>query len=305
MKRIAAVLLAALLFAAASFAEEKGKKGPDDIGNDHPGKGVNFYSLEKEIFLGRQMAREVELQTRLLDDRVIGEYVNRVGQNLVCNSAARVPFTIKVIDSEEVNAFALPGGFMFVNAGLVLKAGSEAELAGVLAHEIAHVAARHGSKQATRGEIANYAGIPLIFLGGWAGYAIRQAAGLAVPVSFLQFSRGMETEADRLGMEYMYKAGYDPTALVDFFEKIETLEKNRPSAIARAFAAHPLTKDRIRHAQKELENDLKARPQYVLDTSEFHDVQRRLEAIEKRRKVMYLVDLPALRQRTSGTARQR
>ena len=168
----------------------------------------------------------------------------------------------------------------------------------MLAHEIAHVAARHASKQATRGEIANYASIPLIFLGGWAGYAIREAAGFAVPMSFLQFSRGMETQADRLGMEYMYKAGYDPTALVDFFEKIETLEKNGGSAIARAFSTHPLTKDRIRRAQKELETDLKARPQYVLDTSEFHDVQSRLDAFEKRRKVIYVVDLPKLRQRT-------
>ncbi len=298
MNLTAAMFLAALLFAPAGFAKEKCRKGPDDIGNDNPGRGVNFYSLEQEIALGRQMAREVELQARLLDDEVVAEYVNRVGQNLARNSAAKVVITIKVIDSDEVNAFALPGGFMFVNAGLVLTAGREAELAGVLAHEIAHVAARHGSKEATRGEISSYASIPLIFLGGWVGYAIREAAGLAVPMSFLQFSRGMETEADRLGMEYMYKAGYDPTAFVDFFEKIETLEKKKPSAIARVFSTHPMTKDRIRNAQKEIQDGLQPRPQYVLDTSEFHDVQRRLEAFEEWRKGAHPADFPTLRQQT-------
>jgi predicted Zn-dependent protease len=300
MNLTTAVLLAALLFAPAGSAKEKCRKGLDEIGNDDPGRGLNFYSLEQEIALGRQMAGEVELNARLLDDQMVGEYVNRVGQNLARNSAAKVPFTIKVIDSEEVNAFALPGGFMFVNAGVILEASREAELAGVLAHEIAHVAARHASKQATRGEIASYASIPLIFLGGWAGFAIREAAGLAVPMSFLQFSRGMEAQADRLGTEYMYKAGYDPAALVDFFEKIETLERRKPSAIARMFSTHPMTKDRIRNVQKEIQDGLQPRPQYVLDTSEFHDVQSRLEALEKRRKGAHPADFPTLRRRTDS-----
>src|SRR5579859_1133170 len=175
-----ALLFALAQFAPVSFATDK-KKDPDQIGNRDVGKGMNFYSLEKEIALGKQLAQEVERQAKIVDDPIIAEYVNRIGQNLVRNSDAKVPFTIKVIDSEEVNAFALPGGFFFVNSGLILKADNEAELAGVMAHEIAHVAARHGTRQATRGEIANLgmiiASIAIPY--GRTGYAIRQGAGLA------------------------------------------------------------------------------------------------------------------------------
>src|SRR5499433_2856516 len=168
---LVAAIAAIGLLASAAFAGDK-KKDPEEIGNRDVGKGVNFYSLEKEIALGKQLAQEVERQAKIIDDPIIAEYVNRVGQNLVRNSDAKVPFTIKVLDSEEVNAFALPGGFFFVNSGLVLKADNEAELAGVMAHEIAHVAARHGTRQATRGTIINYASLPLIFMGGWTGYAL-------------------------------------------------------------------------------------------------------------------------------------
>ena len=261
------------------------KKDPDEIGNRDVGKGVNFYSIEKEIALGKGLAQEVERQAKIVNDPVIAEYVNRVGQNLVRNSDAKVPFTIKVIDSEEVNAFALPGGFFFVNTGLILKADNEAELAGVMAHEIAHVAARHGTRQATRGEIANLASIPLIFMGGWAGYGIRQAASVLVPVGFLKFSRGFESEADMLGLEYMYKSGYDPTAFVDFFEKIETLEKRKPGTMAKVFSTHPMTDDRIKAAQKNIQDLLKAKPEYVVTTSEFNDVKTRLYAMHNRRKI--------------------
>src|SRR5690242_1627127 len=198
--RPAIALMAVALLVPVSFAKDK-KKDPDEIGNRDVGKGVNFYSLEKEIALGKQLAQEVERQAKIIDDPIIAEYVNRVGQNLVRNSDAKVPFTIKVLDSEEVNAFALPGGFFFVNSGLMLKAESEAELAGVMAHEIAHVAARHGTKQATKGELINIASIPLIFMGGWTGYAIRQGAGLAIPLGFLKFSQSMEAEADYLGLQ--------------------------------------------------------------------------------------------------------
>src|SRR6202162_6136637 len=227
--------LAPSLFVSQILAADK-KKDPDEIGNRDVGKGINFYSIEKEIALGKQLAQEVERQAKIIDDPVIAEYVNRVGQNLLRNSDAKVPFTIKVLDSEEVNAFALPGGFFFVNSGLVLKADNEAELAGVLGPEIAHVAARHGTRQATRGTIINYASIPLIFMGGWTGYAIRQGAGLAIPLGFLTFSRGFERAADFLGLQYMYKSGYEPTAFVDFFEKIQSMEKKKPGSFSKVFS---------------------------------------------------------------------
>jgi predicted Zn-dependent protease len=277
-------LTAISLLAFSLFAADK-KKDPDEIGNRDVGKGVNFYSIEKEIALGKGLAQDVERQAKIVDDPVIAEYVNRLGQNLVRNSDAKVPFTIKVIDTEEVNAFALPGGFFFVNSGLILKADSEAELAGVMAHEIAHVAARHGTRQATRGEIAQLATIPLIFMGGWTGYGIRQAASVAIPIGFLSFSRGFESEADLLGLEYMYKSGYDPGAFVDFFEKIQSLEKKKPGTMAKVFSTHPMTDDRIQTAQKNIQEYLKERPEYVVTTSEFNDVKTRLMALHNKRKV--------------------
>ena len=277
------LLLCISLLATSVFADDK-KKDPDAIGDRDVGKGVNFYSLEKEIGLGKQLAQEVERAAKIIDDPVIAEYVNRVGQNLVRNSDAKVPFTIKVIDTEDVNAFALPGGFFFVNSGLILKADTEAELAGVMAHEIAHVAARHGTRQATRGQIAQLSTIPLIFLGGWTGYGIRQAASILIPVGYLQFSREFEGEADMLGLQYMYKTGYDPNAFVDFFEKIESLEKRKPGTISKVFSTHPPTDARIVKAQQNIQVMLKERPEYVVTTSEFNDVKARLMAFHNRRK---------------------
>src|SRR3954469_1014967 len=265
------------------FAGDDKKSDPDAIGDRNVSGKVNWYSLEKEIGLGKQLAQQVERQSKVINDPVIAEYVNRLGQNLVRNSDAKVPFTIKVLEDPTVNAFALPGGFFFVQSGLILKADSEAELAGVMAHEIAHVAARHGTRQATRGEIAQLATLPLIFMGGAAAYGIYQASGLLVPIAFLKFSRGQESEADYLGVQYLYKTGYDPTAFVDFFEKIETLEKHKPGTVSKLFATHPPTDDRIVKTQKEV-SDLKARPEYVVTTSEFNDVKSRLAMLENQRR---------------------
>jgi predicted Zn-dependent protease len=282
-KTPAALALFALLVSPA-LADDK-KTNPDEIGNRSVDGKVNFYSIEKEIAIGKQMAQEVERQAKIVEDPIIAEYVNRVGQNLVRNSDAKVPFTIKVIDSEEINAFALPGGFFFVNTGILLNADNEAEMAGVMAHEIAHVAARHGTRQATRGDMINYGTIPLIFLGGWTGFAIRQGAGLAIPMGFLKFNRGFESEADMLGLEYMYKAGYDPTALVDFFEKVQSLEKRKPGTMSKVFSDHPPTGDRITKCQMVIQKYLKEKPEYVLSTSEFGDVKARTQAMHNSRSL--------------------
>jgi beta-barrel assembly-enhancing protease len=246
------------------------------IGDRGVGRGLDMYSLEKEQMLGKELATDVERGAHLLRDPVVNEYVNRIGQNLVRNSDARVPFTIKVIDNDEINAFALPGGFFYVNTGLILAAENEAELAGVMAHEIAHVAARHATKNATRAQILNLASIPLIFFGGPAGYAVRQALSLAVPMSFLKFSRDAEREADMLGLEYQYASGYDPQEFVRFFETLHSKDKKKHNFLARAFATHPMTADRIKRAQAEIEAYLPPRGQYVVDTSEFQQVKARL-----------------------------
>ena len=292
MRRPSVVPVAALsvfsLVASGAFAGDKNKKDdPDAIGNRDVGSGINFYSLEKEIALGKQLAQEVERQAKVIDDPVIAEYVNRVGQNIVRNSDAKVPFTIKVLDTEEVNAFALPGGFFFVNSGLILKADSEAELAGVMAHETAHVACRHGTRQATKGELAQIGmmAASMVVPWGWTGYAAMQGANIAIPLGFLTFSRSMEREADFYGLQYMYKAGYDPEAFVDFFEKIQGLEKKKPGTISKVFASHPMNEDRIKAAQAEIQKDLPPKPEYVVDTSEFENVKARLAMLHNRRKV--------------------
>ena len=227
------------LSAPGAFADDK-KKDPDAIGDRDVSNGVNFYSLEHEIAMGKQLAQEVERQAKIIDDPVIAEYVNRVGQNIVRNSDAKVPFTIKVLDTEEVNAFALPGGFFFVNSGLILKAETEAELAGVMSHEIAHVACRHGTRNATKADMMQIGAIAgSIFLGGWTGYAIYQGMGLAIPMGYLAFSRAAEREADYYGLQYMYKSGYDPTAFVDFFEKLQTMQKKKPGRFPRCLRPIP------------------------------------------------------------------
>jgi beta-barrel assembly-enhancing protease len=281
--RIASGAAAVFLFSLPSPAGDNKDNDPDQIGNRDVGKGVNIYSIEKEIALGKGLAQQVERQAKIIDEPQVAEYVNRLGQNLVRNSDAKVPFTIKVIDTEEVNAFALPGGFFYVNSGLILKADSEAELAGVMAHEIAHVAARHGTRQASRATIAQLMTIPLIFYGGWTGYGIRQAASVAIPVSYLQFSKEFESEADKLGLQYMYKTGYDPNAFVDFFEKLQSMEKKKPGTMAKVFSDHPPTGSRIVAAQKNIQEYLKERPEYVETTSEFNDVKAKLLAMHNRR----------------------
>ncbi len=278
------------------------KYDPSKIGQRGIGKGVNFYSLEKEEALGKELSQQVESESKLLKDPVVDEYINRLGQNLVRNSDAKVPFTIKVIDSDEINAFALPGGYFYVNTGLIEAADNEAELAGVMAHEIAHVAARHATRNMTKGQIWNIASIPLIFVGGPVGFAVEEAAGLAVPMGFLKFSRDAEREADLLGMEYQYAAGYDPQSFVAFFEKLKAEEKHKQNFIAKAFSTHPMTEDRVKRAQKEMDTMLPPRPQYIVDTSEFEQVKARLAGIlNGRRLTLQKTNRPTLRKAEHGS----
>jgi beta-barrel assembly-enhancing protease len=267
-----------------ALADDK-KDDPSQIGNRDVGKGYNCYSLDKEIALGKQLAEEVQRQAKLIDDPIITEFVNRVGQNLVRNSDAKVPFTFHLIDDDSLNAFALPGGFVFVNTGLIHVAETEAEMASAMAHEIAHVAARHMTRQVCRAQLINYASIPLIFAGGLPGWVLRQGAQLAIPTAFLSFSRGFETEADYLGLQYLYAAGYDPTAAIDMFEKMVSLQKTKPSAVAKVFSTHPMSDDRLKKAQEEIAKILPSKPQYVVNTSEYNDVRGRVLTMENQRKL--------------------
>src|SRR5262245_20862644 len=303
-RKTAALVLAFTLISTCAFAQDSGKskqkssqksstnnlpktlpKTLDDknnpalIGKRDINKGtIQFYSVEREVAIGRQLAAEVDRSSKIINDPFVTEYVNRIAQNLVLHSDSKVPFTIKVIDSEVVNAFALPGGFLYVNRGLLEAAENEAEVAGVIAHEIAHVAARHGVEQASKGELINYLSIPLIFMGGIGGYAIRQGLGLAVPLTFLKFSRGAEKEADRLGAQYTWASGYDPNALISFFEKLQAKDKKKPGTLSKLFSTHPMTGDRITEVQS-LIGQFPDRGEYQISTSEFSLVKTRVTSL--------------------------
>jgi predicted Zn-dependent protease len=275
------------------------------VGNrDIGGRGMgNWYSTDTEIKMGKMYSMEIEKSTKFITDSIVTEYVNRVGQNIVRNSDCKVPFTIKVIDSDEINAMALPGGFFYVNSGLILNADEEAELAGVMAHEIAHVCAHHAVREQTRMNYTQIGMVPLIFIGGWTGYGIYEAASLAVPMTFLHFSREFEAQADYLGVQYMYRSGYDPQAFISFFEKVQALEKRKPGMVSKAFSDHPQTPDRILHSQEEIARILPAKDEYTVTTSEFDDIKARLARIENKRRLTDSKDKnkPSLRRASTGS----
>ena len=307
-RRVGVGALITLLFVMFDFASPKQEKAfksgsqtdINAIGRRKVGHGLNFYSLDREIALGKQLAQDVDSSAKLVDDAVVNEYINRIGQMLVRDSDAKVPFTFKVIDSDEVNAFALPGGFFYINRGLILSANEESELAGLMAHEIAHVCARHGTRNATKSDIAHYASTSLMLFGpgGWVGYAIYTGLQVGVPLAFLKFSRSAEREADFLGLQYMYKAGYDPNSFITFFERIDSQAST--GRLSRMFSSHPLTRDRIRAAQREITTILPNRDEYVVTTSEFQAVKNRLlsSAVDQNRAPNGEGRKPVLRTRT-------
>lgn len=269
--------------AAAKTAPLEEQENPELIGKRNINKHqINFYSIDKEVGVGRQFAQEVDRSAKLVEDPIIVEYINKVGQNLVLHSDAKVPFTIKVVDADEVNAFALPGGFFYVNKGLILAADNESELAGPMAHEIAHVAARHGVEQASKGELVNWSTLPLIFLGGWGGFGARQAASIFIPVGFLKFSRNAEYEADMLGVQYLWATGYDPRSMASFFEKLQAQEKKKPGTINKIFSTHPVVGDRIEKVNSLIAR-FPERSEYTINTSEFQQVKNRLISITNAR----------------------
>jgi predicted Zn-dependent protease len=272
----------------------------NQIGRRNLCGGLDFYSLQRQIGMGKQVAQQVLDSAKLVKDPVVVAYVNKIGQNLVRNSDARVPYKFHVIDSGVVNSFALPGGQVFIFSGLILRASDEAELAGVMGHEIAHVAACHGAKQETKEELAQVAMIPLSMMipYSWAGIGIYEGVDAAIPVAFLKFSREDEQQADYLGTEYMYKAGYDPNAFVSFFEKVEAQQLHEPSSPSTLFSDHPGTDSRIAAVQKEISTILPPRSEYLLDTSTFESIKRRLEIYESGRAVPLPRNGPVLERKT-------
>ena len=271
MRRV--YVLAVLL--PLAFAQDP-KKDPDQVGARDVSRGINFYSIEKEMALGKAMAQQVERHAALLNDKLVTEYVNRLAQNLARHSDNKIPLTIKVIESQDINSVTLPGGYIYVNTGLIRTADTEAELAAALAHEIAHVAARHGTRQATQSQVAQLATIPLIFMGGLSGICFRVGGLAGLPVGQLAVQRGYEAEADTLGLQYLYKSGYDPVSMVDIFEKLFSLDERKHGKISQVFSDHPAFGLRLVSVQKNIETMLKAQPEYIVTTSEFNNVQVRL-----------------------------
>ena len=285
-KALVVFVIGLLLFPAGAVA---GRKHGDveNIGNRSINGRValffpNFVSLEKEIQMGQQYAQFFEQTARLIEDPVVTEYVDRLGQNIVKHSDARVPFVIKVLDTDDVNAFALPGGFFYVNKGLLLEADHESELAGVMAHEIAHVTARHATERMTKGQLMQFAAIPALFVGGyWAQVAIRQGMGMGLSLAVLGITRGSESEADQLGTQYSWNTGFDPNGYITFFEKLQAKEKNKPGKFAGFFRTHPAVEDRIVNVQEEI-SYLPVKDEYVVSGSEFDRVKARLLALDNK-----------------------
>lgn len=258
------------------------KDDVDAIGTRKVGGGRwgNWYSVEAEARMGSQYSQVVDSKVKLLKDPLVNEYIDRIGQNLVRNSDADMPFIIKVIDDPGgVNPFSLPGGYLYVPSGLILAANDEAEIAAVMAHEIAHVTAHHATRLMTRNNMFNLATMPLVFLGGWVGYAARTGAGVALPTGNALFARNFEAEADYLGLQYTYKAGYDPQAFIAFLERVSKM-KVKTSKMAKRFSMYPETHDRLRKSEEEIAAILPPRRQYMVSTSDFDEIRAHLGVVK-------------------------
>ena len=286
--KIIVLLLAITIFVSPAIARKNGDV--EKIGNRRITGGrvygifPNMITLEKEIELGRQVASEFEQTAFLLEDRVVNEYIDRLTQNIVRHSDAKIPFHVKVVDTDEVNAFAFPGGFFYVNKGLILEAENESELVGVIAHEISHIIARHATVRMSKGQYLQIAAIPAMVFGGyWAQMALQNGLGLAINLELLGVTRESEREADQLGVQYAWNAGYDPNGFVTFFEKLKAQEKDNHSRLAGWFRTHPSTEDRIVASMDE-QRYLPEKDSYIINTSEFDRMKARLQAIDDAQK---------------------
>jgi len=296
------LLVVVLCWASLPVRGDDKKDDVDEVG-DRKVAHRSIISQEKEIAIGKQYTTEIERSAKLLTDPVINEYVNRVAQNLARNSDLKIPLTIKVIDDPSINAFTLPGGFMYLNTGTLLAADEEDQLAGVIAHEIGHAAARHWASQMTKATLLQYAMLPMMFIPMSAAvyYGVLEAYLNGVPLAFLRFSRKDEEEADFLGLQYMYKAGYDPNAFVGFFGKVMDEERRSPGSMSSVFATHPPTGDRIIKSEEEIQKVLPKRDQYLVSTSEFDDIKARLQTVISQHKKQKGDSGPTLRKRESTT----
>jgi len=277
-------LAVVFLVLALPLAAGDKKKDPNEIGDRNVAGALNVYSLDKELALGKQLSIEVRKQAKIIDDPIVAEYINRIGQSLARNSDVNFPVSFTLIDAEDVNAFTLPGGFIFINTATLRLSDNEAELASVLAHELGHAAARHATRQQTRSDMISVATIPMVLFGGWTGLLARQATTLAGPMAMFHFSRAFESEADLLGIQYLWKTGYDPNASVDMFERVESTERAHPGTVSKLFRTHPLTGERIEKTQKNIDELLPGRTEYVLNTSEYEAIRERLAEITQSRK---------------------
>lgn len=301
--RYAGLLAVTLLLSVSQIlsAADSKKSDVEDIGNRKVAH-KSIISQEKEIAIGKQYATEIDRSAKLVTDPVINEYVNRIAQNVARNSDLTIPLTVKIIDDPTINAFTLPGGFLYVNTGTLLAASEEDQLAGVLAHEIAHAACRHWASQMTKATLMQYAMIPLIFTPmSYPVYmAVAQGMNFGIPMAFLKFSRSAEAEADFLGLQYMYKAGYDPNSYVAFFGRVMEEERREPGSVPKVFADHPPTPDRIVKSEEEIKEILPKRDQYLVSTSEFDDVKARLQMVMSNRRKLEKPG-PTLQKRVTKT----
>jgi len=293
-------MAAAILGPALSARAGDQKNDINAIGSRNVAHHVLFISPEKEIAIGKQYSQEIDRTAKLINDPVITEYVNRVAQNVARNSDLKVPLTVKVIDSPGINAFALPGGFLYVNSGLLQTADEESQVAGVIGHEIAHVACRHWAAAQTKQTLLQFMTIPLMFTPmSYPVYiGLVEGMNMGVPMAFLHFSRNDEAEADYYGLQYMVKAGYDPQAYESIFSKVIEEERRIPGSVPKIFMDHPPTPDRMLAIDQEMKS-FPRRDQYLVSTSEFDDVKARLNQVINNRKKEKQQEGPTLKKRES------